>query len=52
MSFEGEGPNLVEKFDDFKFHLWKFKTEMVLAEKELWEIVEGSVEPPFSSTNP
>ena len=26
--------------------------EMVFADKELWEIVEGSEEPPFSSTDP
>ena len=26
--------------------------EMVLAEKELWEVVEGNEEPLFSSTDP
>jgi transposase InsO family protein len=51
-SFEGEGPKVVDKFDGVNFHLWKFKMEMVMAEKELWEIVEGSEEPPFSSTDP
>lgn len=47
-SFEGEGPKVVDKFDGVNFHLWKFKMEMVMAEKELWEIVDGSEEPPSS----
>ena len=34
-SFEGGGPKVVDKFDGITFHLWKFKIEMVLAEKEL-----------------
>ena len=45
-SFEGEGPKVVDKFDGVNFHLWKFKMEMVIAEKELWEIVEGSEKAP------
>ena len=51
-SFEGEGAKVVDKFDGVNFHLWKFKIEMVLAEKELWEIVEGSEEPRFFSRDP
>ena len=47
VSFEGEDPKGVDKFDGVNFHLKKFKMEMVLAEKDLWEIVEGSEEPPF-----
>ena len=47
-TFEGEGAKVVDKFDGVNFHLWKFKMEMVMAEKELWEIVEGSEEPPSS----
>lgn len=44
--FEGESSKLVEKFDGVNFHLWKFKMEMLLASKDLWEIVEGSEEVP------
>ena len=51
-SFEGEGPKVVDKFDRVNFHLWKFKMEMVLAEKELWEIVEGSEGLPLFSMDP
>lgn len=36
---------MVDKFDDMNFHLWKFKMEMVMAKKELWDIVNGSEEP-------
>jgi transposase InsO family protein len=28
------------KFDGKNFHLWKFRMQMVLEEKELWEVVE------------
>ena len=51
-AFKGEGPKVVDKFDGMNFHLWKFKMQMVLAEKELWEIVKGSEEPHFSSIGP
>ncbi len=51
-SYEGEGPKVVDKFDGVNFHLWKFKMEMVMAEKELWEIVDGSEEPPQSTMDP
>lgn len=45
-SLEGESARVVEKFDGVYFHLWKFKMEMVLAAKDLWEIVEGSEQEP------
>ena len=51
-SYEGEGPKVVDKLDGVNFHLWKFKMEMVMAEKELREIVDGSKEPPHSTFDP
>ena len=51
-SYEGGCPKVVDKFDGVIFHLWKFKMEMVMAEKELWEIVDGSEEPPHSTSDP
>ena len=50
-SYEGEGPKVVDNFDGVNFYLWKFKMEMVKAEKELWEIVDGSEEPPHSTSD-
>ena len=36
----------IEKFDGQNFHLWKFKMQMVLEDKDLWSIVSGEeVEP-------
>ena len=36
----------IEKFKGVNFHLWKFKMQMVLEEKNLWDIVSGEeVEP-------
>ena len=36
----------VDKFSGENFNLWKFKVKMILAKKDLWEIVEGSEERP------
>ena len=36
----------IDKFDGTNFHLWKFKMQMVLEDKDLWSIVSGEeVEP-------
>ena len=36
----------IEKFDGKNFHLWKFKMQMILEDKDLWSIVCGEeVEP-------
>ena len=51
-SYEGESSKVMEKFDGTDFHLWKFKIEMLLASKDLWEIVEGSEEPPLEEGDP
>ena len=37
---------MVDKFNGDKFGLWKFKMEMVLAAKDLWDIVDKSESPP------
>ena len=31
----------IDKFDGTKFHLWKFKMQMVLEDKDLWSIVRA-----------
>ena len=41
----------IEKFSGENFHLWKFKMQMVLEEKDLWGIVKGDeVEPTDEGT--
>jgi len=35
---------LIGKFYGDNFNLWKFKMEMILSEKDLWEIVEDNKE--------
>ena len=47
-SNEGEGTRVIDKFNGDNFGLWKFKMEMILSEKDLWEIVEGTEKPPPS----
>ena len=51
-SNEGEGLRLIEKFNGENFSLWKFKMEMILVEKDLWEIVEGTKGPPSFDVDP
>ena len=39
-------PLRIDKVRGEKFHLWKFKMQMVLEEKDLWEIVSrAKIEP-------
>ena len=50
MASNGEESTLslsrIEKFNGENFHLWKFKMQMVLEDKDLWGIVSGDeVEP-------
>ncbi|GMF61459.1 unnamed protein product [Phytophthora fragariaefolia] len=33
----------INKFDGINFHTWKFKMQMVLEERELWEVTSGEV---------
>src|SRR5689334_13148730 len=33
----------INKFDGTNFHTWKFKMQMVLEDRELWEVVCGEV---------
>ena len=41
----------IEKFKGENSHLWKFKMQMVLEEKDLWDIVKGDeVEPTDEGT--
>ena len=41
----------IDKFDGTNFHLWKFKMQMVLEDKDIWGIVSGEeVEPAGEGT--
>lgn len=42
----GEGVCIIGKFNGENFGMWKFKMEMILAEKDLWDVADGSEEPP------
>ena len=41
-SSEGDGHITLDKFGGDNFNLYKFKLEMVMSTKDLWEIVKGS----------
>ncbi|TMW61094.1 hypothetical protein Poli38472_014555 [Pythium oligandrum] len=36
-------PARINKFDGTNFHTWKFKMQMVLEERDVWEVVSGEV---------
>ena len=43
---DGAASLRIEKFSAVNFYLWKFKMQMILEEKDLWDIVSSSeVEP-------
>ena len=50
-SSDSDGLKVVDKFNGDNFSLWKFKMEMVLSSKDLWDIVDGSEQPPPSSAD-
>jgi hypothetical protein len=50
-SSDSEGLRIVDKFNGENFSIWKFKMEMVLSAKELWDIVDGSEDPPSSDAD-
>jgi gag-polypeptide of LTR copia-type/Domain of unknown function (DUF4219) len=39
----------IEKLDATNYHAWKHKIRMVLIDKELWDVVDGSEEEPTTS---
>ena len=44
-----DGLRAIEKLNGDNFHTWKFKMEMVLQEKDLWDIVTGDEARPKES---
>ena len=40
----------ISKFDRTNFHAWKFKIQMVLEERDLWEVVSGEVKAEHCTT--
>src|SRR5450631_1333284 len=50
-SSENDGLISVDKFGGENFNLYKFKLEMAMSTKDLWEIVDGSELPPPSTAS-
>ena len=49
---EGETPCIVvDKFNGENFSLFKFKMEMILDEKDLWDLVEGTKIAPLTGSD-
>eukprot|EP00794_Sanderia_malayensis_P001991 gene1991-2261_t len=41
----------IEKFRGINFHLWKFKMQMILQERDLWGIICGDEDEPTLGNN-
>ena len=41
----------INKFSGTNFHVWKFKMQMVLEERDLWDVVGGEVKLEFCKSN-
>lgn len=42
-AMDASAPSRINKFDGANFHTWKFKMQMVLEEKDLWEVKKGEI---------
>ena len=51
-SFASNAYRIIDKFNGRKLNLRIFKIEMLLASMDLWDIVDGSKEPPPSNVDP
>lgn len=49
--YAGKNNYEIEKFNGTNFHLWKFKIQMILEEKDLWDIVSGDETKPEEEDN-
>lgn len=50
-NYNEESKYAMEKFNGKNFHLWKFKIQMILEEKDLWDIVSGDETKPEEVDN-
>ena len=50
--FKSDAARMIDKFNEKKFNLCKFKIKMLLASMDHWDIVERSEEPPSSNADP
>jgi hypothetical protein len=39
----------IAKLDEQNYHTWSFKVQMILEEKDLWDVVNGDEERPSAS---
>ena len=49
MASEDSASHRIDKFNGENLHLWKFKMQMVLEEKDLWGIVSGDGREPVGT---
>ena len=49
-SFESEAARIIDKFNEGKFNVWRFKIEMFLT-MDLWDIVDEFEESPPSNAD-
>ena len=42
----------IEKLQDSNYHTWSFQCQMLLAEKKVWNVVNGTSLPPIKPSSP
>ena len=42
-TMDASTPSRINKFDGTNFHTWKFKTQMVLDERDFWEVARREI---------
>ena len=43
VTVDASTPSRINKFDGTNFHTWKFKMQMVLEERDLWDVTSGEI---------
>lgn len=51
-SFESKVVRIIDKINERKFDIWKFKIKIFLASMNIWDIVDGNDEPLSSNVDP
>ena len=50
-SFQNEDTRIIDKFNEGKFNLWKFKIKLLLVPMDLWDSVDWSKKPSPSNAD-
>ena len=51
MSSSTSSIHSIDKLNGSNYHAWKFKIQMVLIDKDIWDVIDGSEEEPMAESS-